>query len=105
MGIRIWLDDLRTPPPGVWHICRTAEEAIGLIEAGGVSFVAFDHDLGDGPGGNNRPLTGYDVALRIEQLAVAGKIGPVDYSIQSANPVGRDNIEAAMSSARRFWSR
>ena len=102
--MKIFLDDIRDPPlfdrvTGerlTWTVVRTAEEAISLVEAGKVTFISFDHDLGYG-------LSGYDVAKRIEELAHSGAINPIDYAIHSANPVGAENIDRAMKSAWRFW--
>ena len=90
----IFLDDLRAPPPGA-TLCRTGEAAIRLIESGVVTRISFDHDLGT-------DLTGYDVAKRIEQLVAEGQITMPRWQVHSANPVGRDNIEAAMRSAERY---
>jgi hypothetical protein len=106
--MRIYLDDLRNPPlfdsltgePVKWdQVVRNGRDMIALVETGKISFISFDHDLGE-----NTP-TGYDVAKRIEALAAAGKIKPIDYTIHSANPVGANNIDAAMKSAWRFWEK
>ena len=90
----VFLDDLRDPPPGA-TLCRTAQEAIRLIESGVVTRISFDHDLGT-------ELTGYDVAKLVERLVAEGKIMLPRWHVHSANPVGRCNIEAAMRSAERF---
>ena len=90
----IYLDDIREPPVGA-VLCRTAREAIALIDTGKVTLISFDHDLGEG-------LTGYDVAKHIEELVEARKILMPDWRIHSSNPVGRNNIEAAMRSAERL---
>src|ERR1700693_2273671 len=90
----LFLDDVRDPPVGA-TLCRSADEAIRLIESGAVTRISFDHDLGT-------ETTGYDVAKRIEQLVAEGRIDLPDWQIHSANPVGRRNIEAAMQSAARF---
>lgn len=90
----LFLDDLRTPPPEA-ILCRTAEEAIALVEQGKVTRISFDHDLGEG-------LSGYDVAKRIEELVATGQIPMPRWQIHSANPVGRRNIEAAMHAADRL---
>jgi hypothetical protein len=110
-NIRIYLDDLRPTPdflevdryednPRTYtHRCYTAQEAIDLLKTGQVSFISFDHDLGDyEPGG-----TGYDVAKYIEGAVWQGWIPMPDYAIHSANPVGVKNIDAAMKSAQRAW--
>ena len=90
----VFLDDLRDPPPGA-TLCRTAHQAIRLIESGVVARISFDHDLGT-------ELTGYDVAKLVERLVAEGKIAMPRWHVHSANPVGRSNIEAAMRSAERF---
>ncbi len=103
--MRVFLDDVRTPPafdaltgePTVWSkICRTGEELIDLINQKLVTYISFDHDLGDG-------ISGYDVAKQIEELAAHGSIPPIDYAVHSANPVGANNIDLAMKAAWRFW--
>jgi len=105
--MRIFLDDIRDPPafdgvtgkPITWdRVCRTGVEALDYVEKGLATFISFDHDLGFG-------LTGYDVANRIEKLAVTGKIPPIDYAVHSANVVGANNIDKAMKSAWRFWEK
>jgi hypothetical protein len=90
----LFLDDLRQPPDGA-VCCRTAKEALRLLETGQVTHISFDHDLGT-------TLTGYDVAKRIEQWVMEGKIPLPSWEVHSANPVGRQNIEAAMRSAERW---
>jgi hypothetical protein len=102
--MKIWLDDqiddkacpARHPPDGFVGI-NNANAALIEIYKGIVTHIDFDHDLGD-----NTP-TGYDVARAIEELAFAGLIPRLTWSIHSANPVGRKRIEMAMRSADRFW--
>lgn len=47
--------------------------------------------------------TGYDLAVFIEQLASQDQIGPMKWSVHSANPVGKIRIQAAMKSADKLW--
>lgn len=94
--MRVWLDDVRPMPNGYDIHARTAREAIRLLQSGSVAAISFDHDLGTGP-------DGCDVATVIEAGAACGQIGPIEWAIHSANPVGRQRIEAAMQSAERFW--
>jgi len=106
MGIRIWLDDVRPMPNqfDVW--AKNAFFCIGLILAGNVDYISFDHDLGIGE--NESDLsennTGYFVAKQIEKWAADKFISPIAWDVHSANPVGRKNIEMAMKSAERFWN-
>jgi hypothetical protein len=93
----VFLDDVRNAPSGA-VLCRTAGEALALIESGKVGTISLDHDLGT-------KLTGYDVAKRIEEMVASGKIAMLRWQVHSANPVGRMNIEAAMWSAERLFNR
>src|SRR5688500_3573081 len=63
--MRVFLDDERATPPG-WHRVRWPDEAITLLEQGGVTELSLDHDLGDDARG-----TGYDVVLWIEAAVAA----------------------------------
>ena len=86
--MRVYLDDIREAPEG-WTRARTAEEAIALLETGEVEEISLDHDLGEG-------MSGYDVATWMEmQVALSGFIPP-KVKVHWANPVGRDNIMAAV---------
>ena len=94
--VRLWLDDVRPMPYRFDMWCKTAVEAVILLQSNSVEHISFDHDLGG-------EYTGYDVAKTIENMAFYGTIQPLTWSIHTANPVGRDNIRAAMKSAERFW--
>lgn len=96
--MKIWLDDERPMPPGFNYHARTAREAIELLEAGGVTVISLDHDLGDEQNG-----TGYDVACYIEQTAYDGSLAPIEVTIHSANPVGRARMEQAIARAKEYW--
>jgi hypothetical protein len=112
--VKLWLDDLRPAPPG-WTWAKSSARAIALLESGEVTEASLDHDLGmDGAtetaggvlmpaGAMNHSGCGYDVAAWIEQAAHEGRLGPLSARCHSANPVGRQRIEAALASARRAW--
>lgn len=88
----LYLDDIRTGPPGFTYYCETAEEALEIIKNDQIDFISFDHDLG-------REKTGYDLATEIETLVYMGVIKCPDWNVHSANPVGVININKAMTSA------
>lgn len=94
--MRLFLDDIRKEPKG-WILCKTADEAIALIDAfkNNITHISFDHDLGIG-------LDGNDVAMHIETLCHKGKMKCPKWQIHSSNPVGRKEISATMKSAERF---
>lgn len=95
--MRIFLDDIRMPTSDLGEvlIIRDAKTAMDLVKTGNVTFISFDHDLGT-------ELSGYDVAMLIEELVFMGDIRCPKWAIHSANPVGRERIRMAMRSAERF---
>jgi hypothetical protein len=44
--VKLWLDDLRPAPDPTWTWIKTVENAITLMQAGGVTEASLDHDLG-----------------------------------------------------------
>jgi hypothetical protein len=93
--MKLFLDDLRACPDG-YTLCRTAEEAIALLKTGDVTEISFDHDLG------TDPVDGETVAKFIEEAVYFQKIPMPEWTIHSANPVGRQEISLAMTSAERY---
>lgn len=63
--MKIWLDDVRTPPDDTWVWCKSGHECIGMIitNRNNIETVSFDHDLGLG-------ADGYWVACQIESMAI-----------------------------------
>ena len=41
----LFLDDIRMPPDGNWHVVRTATEAIEFLKTGKVERISFDQVL------------------------------------------------------------
>lgn len=82
--MKVWLDDIRHPPPG-WTWVKTPAEAIELLQTGDIAELSLDHDLGltDHTG---REQTGYDVLLWIEQQVVTAGFQPPELHVHSANP-------------------
>lgn len=97
--MKLWLDDIRPMPKGFdKHVTNvTIAKSCIAFPYDPVDEISFDHDLGEDNG------TGYDVAKFIEEQAYLGNIPPIKWSIHSANPVGRKNIEAAMKKAEEYW--
>jgi hypothetical protein len=98
--IRVWLDDVRDAPAG-WTRAYTAREAIALLEAGGVTEISLDHDLGD----DEKFGTGYDVACWIEERVAVHGFEPPTIKIHSANSVGRARMQQAIESIERLRRR
>ena len=97
--MKIYLDDERVAPAG-WVQVRWPDEAIKLLQAGAVTHLSLDHDLGDDQRG-----TGYDVLLWIEQeVALCQFILPESIEVHSANPAGRKRMLAAIESIMKIAS-
>lgn len=96
--MRLYLDDIRPTPSGFDLRVYTAHEAIDLLKQGNITFISFDHDLGEAENG-----TGYDVAKWIEEAVITNNFLLPDWAVHSANPVGRQNINSAMLSAEKYF--
>lgn len=97
--IYLWLDDVRPMPEHYTHWAKTYQEAIDLLLTGKVVEISLDHDLGD------YQKTGYDVAKWIEEQAHAGLLEKIRCKVHSMNPVGKENIKAALRNAYHAWGR
>lgn len=100
--MNIWLDDRRPMPPGFDVHCINAHHAAKLIRCGLVDLISLDHDLGE----EAIYGTGMVVAKEIEQLAEKG--GPsrrLSVYLHTQNPVGYQNMDAALRSAMRLSDR
>ena len=86
--MKLFIDDIREAPKG-WEIARNSVEALSLLRQGTVEEISFDHDLGS-------KLTGYDVALWIEQQVFCKKMKPPIMKVHSANPVGAGRLRACI---------
>lgn len=102
--MRLWIDDVREPPTDArWAWCKTSKEAFRLI---GIAMkwkahiplefiISFDHDLGEHD-------TSIPIAKYFEELAYNGVDFKLDWTIHSANPVGRANLQRILESMERF---
>lgn len=103
--MRVWLDDRKLPPSdgNFWVWIKTSEDLLDEIHRGNITYISFDHDLGTRKDGSiDEAIV---VAKCIEELAAENKLTPIGWDVHSENPVGRDNIIAAMTSAERYWRR
>jgi len=93
--MKVYLDDVREAPPG-WTRVYWPDEAIALLERGGVVDLSLDHDLGDDSRG-----TGYDVVRWIEEAVVLREFRPPRIVVHSANPVARDRMLRGIEAIER----
>ena len=89
-SMRVYLDDERSTPAG-WVRVYWPDEAIALLEAGLVSEISLDHDLGDDARG-----TGYDVVLWIEEAVALRGFAPPRMHVHSANSSAREKMLAGI---------
>lgn len=94
--MRVFLDDERPTPSG-WVRVYWPDEAIALLQAGGVEAISLDHDLGDDQRG-----TGYDVILWLEEAVALHGFVPPAITVHSANPAAREKMLAGIASIQRL---
>lgn len=84
--MKLWIDDIRLPPPG-WEWAKSSTEAIAILSSNVVDEVSFDHDLG-----------GDDTSRRVVIWICENDFCfPPVCRIHSANPVGIDWLEGMIN--------
>lgn len=94
--MKVFLDDERETPPG-WIRAWWPDEVITLLEAGGVTELSLDHDLGDDARG-----TGYDVIRWIEEAVAVREFVPPAIRVHSANSSARQRMLLGIESIERL---
>ena len=127
MGVLLWLDDVRDPMDGDWLVFSPIEQPFEVVWvktfAGFITHIkcyglpdgiCFDHDLGlpnqlkwREKGKSKRESrilakkeekTGYDCAKWLVEYCIDNNKPLPLYNIQSANPVGKENIDGLLKS-------
>ena len=106
--VLIWLDDYRNPFEGDWlnfspigkdvkviWVKNYIDFILWIIKNGMPDGICFDHDLGE-------ELTGYDCAKWVCDYCLNNNLKLPLYSVQSANPVGKLNIEMLMNNYKKY---
>lgn len=103
--MKLYLDDLRTPIEEFDFIARSYEEAIAIIEKHGpMSYISFDHDLGEDDDGRLLK-SGFDFVKWLVKADNNGYYCFTDdftYKVHSQNPVGKANIIALLEGYFKF---
>ena len=122
----LWLDDIRNPLENDWLVfspieqpfdsiwVKSYDEFIKWIKENGLpDAICFDHDLGMNIAINARTKgmskrksrklkqeekTGHDCAKWLVEYCLDNNFKIPKYNIQSANPVGKDNINGLLQS-------
>lgn len=94
----LWVDDERPQPEHserTWMAATSFHRAIVLLEKHDFDEVSLDHDIASFYG--NKEMTGYDIVMWLVQRKVDGMyhVPPV-IKVHTANPVGRDNMQATI---------
>jgi hypothetical protein len=124
----LWLDDVRDPYMNTWRNqyipdyksetdeiiwVKNYDEFIDWIYKNGLpTKIFFDHDLADIKpiptsilviaSDWNEEKTGYDCAKWLVEYCMDNDLDLPNWSIQSANPVGRDNINGILNNYKKF---
>ncbi len=94
----LWIDDIRNPPAELsgCDVARSYQAALQLLEKNIYSTIYLDHDLASFEA-DGREKTGYDIVLYLVQRKMDGLPVPKNYHLLTANPVGYDNMLAAIN--------
>jgi len=96
--IGLYVDDERSLPDDLceagWTQSKTFHEALVKLELIEFESLSLDHDLGCFYGYTE--LTGYHIVLWLVQRKQDGLYVPPDIRLHTANPVGRDNMQATI---------
>jgi hypothetical protein len=85
--MKLWVDDLRTPPDDTWTWAKTSTHAIHLLAPRRqVTIMSLDHDLG-----------GDDTARAIVLFLCEHGGWPNEVRVHTANPVGREWLEGMVA--------
>lgn len=104
----LWLDDYRNPNENNWinfspigsdvdvnWVINYDEFVYWITKNGLPDAICFDHDLGE-------DKTGYDCAKWLVEYCQSISTCTPSYNIQSANPVGKENIDKLLSNFNSF---
>lgn len=91
--MKIWLDDLRSPPDDTWHWCTTTWCARGLLSlyGGEITEMSLDNDLGECHE-EGRKL--------IRWMCETSRWPSGDITIHSANPVAGEYMRGMIDRYR-----
>lgn len=109
----LFLDDIRNPLENNWLVfspieqpfelvwVKSHQEFIDWININGLpNAICFDHDLGDCNGTEEK--TGYDSAKFLVEYCLDKNLNLPLYNIQSANPIGKENIDQLLKNYNKF---
>lgn len=104
--LKLWIDDIRTPPDETWHICRNVSAAIRALDMfwQEVGEINLDHDISHqvAIGRMSRPYpceeTFEAVARYIKWIRMHNPGWDPEIHIHTSNYVGAKNMRAILES-------
>lgn len=109
--MKLYIDDIRTPPNDSWQICRTIGSAIAALDmfASEITDISLDHDISHQieMGGMSRPYPceeTFDTVARYIVLVrrVLGPSFSPEITIHTSNPVGAQRMVDRLNEAGLF---
>lgn len=111
--MKIYLDDLRVPTDTYYLatdmvVVRSyyAFRDILAAHAEDITFISFDHDLGQESycPERGRELSGYDCLCLVEELLAEGRIKKApEMRVHSDNPSGRQRIKSVIDDLTAYY--
>ena len=106
--MKLWIDDIRTPPIGYDLWARNYDEAIKFIteHRNQITRISFDHDIASYDDYGNE-LTGYAIAVYIEQEVYYEDIDPKsihEIQVHSSNASGNRKIVACFNNMKEKFN-
>ena len=109
MKTLLWIDDVRNPLENDWLVFSPIGKDVDVVWVKSYDefvdyltrvdklpdAICFDHDLGDGK-------SGYDCAKYLVDLCMNRRLKMPEWNCQSANIVGRENIDALLNNYLKF---
>lgn len=89
LPVKLYVDDVRTPPPG-WRLARTVDEARRCLDAGGVEEVSLDYFIGEGEGGTFLPVAHFIAGMPMDRR-------PKRVRLHTASDAGAARLAAALA--------
>jgi hypothetical protein len=106
--MKVFLDDVRTPPEGWVHV-RWPSDVFKLLETNEVTHLSLDHDLGDAENADHEgriERTGYTVMLWLEEKVFFDRAYKVpEITFHSDNSVGVQKMRASLTKILDLKSR
>lgn len=97
---KLWVDDIRPLPSDLnedeWFVATTFHQSICILESNHIDEISLDHDLGPESVYGYKEMTGYDIVQWLCARKLENNQVPTIYYLHTANPVGRDNMQASI---------